>query len=424
MNTPVCILGTGSSGLAAARLLAGQGIRGTVCADREPDGACLRAFADLGFSWTPAPPPGAGTRIVSPGFPAEHPFLRDSADFLAEFELGTRSLRGKTLAVTGSLGKTTLVMLAAEILRAHGLRVTLSGNIGTPVCETALQSPDANVHVLELSSFQTEINRNFRPDIGILLNLVPNHLDRHGSFERYAEAKLRLFAAQGPGDAAILPSPWNERVQTAARVSQPDTAHLPDLRETRFDTPPLRANLAALFTALRDFELDPVRVRRCLEAFAFPPHRMHEQFLPGVGRVIDDSKSTCLTATRAALQSVPGPVCLFVGGMGKGEDPAILAGELSRGGVKLFLFGRDAPLFARAWEGLPELCRLHARLEEAVADAFLHRHANEPLLFSPGCASFDQYSGYSARGEHFLRLVRPPIPEFEPVGLSCCKEKP
>jgi len=423
METPVCILGTGSSGLAAARLLAAQGLSGTVCADQAPDAACLQSFVEPGFIWVAAPPPGAKNLVVSPGFPAGHPFLRHPADKTAEFELGTRFLKGKTLAVTGSLGKTTLVMLAAEILRAHGLRVTLSGNIGTPVCETALRHPDADVHVLELSSFQTELNQAFRPDIGILLNLAPNHLDRHGSFEAYAAAKLRMFASQRPGDVAVLPRPWTEHVQGAARTLAPDPKRLPDLRGTRFDTPPLRANLAALFTGLQSFELDPARVRGCLERFVFPAHRMSEHWIPGVGRVINDSKSTCLTATLAALQSVPGPVCLFVGGMGKGEDPALLTDELGRGNVSLYLFGRDASLFAEAWKSLPRRCGVYEKLEDAIADAFLHRHANEPLLFSPGCASFDQYSGYSARGDHFLRLVTPSTTEPEPVGLYCCKEK-
>jgi len=423
MNGPVCILGTGASGLAAARLLSAQGRSGTLCADRTPDADGLHIFAELGFRWVNEPPSDAQTLVVSPGFPIEHPFLQHPADKIGEFELGSRFLRGKTLAVTGSLGKTTLVMLAAELLRAHGCSVTLSGNIGRPVCETALEHPDADVHVLELSSFQTELNQCFRPDVGILLNLVPNHLDRHGSFEAYAAAKLRMFAAQRPGDVAVLPLEWIEQAGGHARKLSPDPDRLPDLRGTRFDTPPLRANLSFLFTALADYAFDPAKVRRCLEAFEFPPHRMSEQWIPGVGRVINDSKSTCLTATLAALQSVPGPVFLFVGGMGKGEDPGILAAELGRGDVSLFLFGRDGPLFARAWGGIPRHCGVHSNLKEAMADAFLHRHANEPLLFSSGCASFDQYPGFSARGDHFLLLVKPCTAAPESVGLYCSKEK-
>lgn len=406
----VCILGAGRSGLAAARLLSVRGgWSGRVCSESEPDAATRSAFAELGFEWDREGPKDEARVVVSPGFAVEHPWMRAAAAGgrfpEAEAEVGAAALHGKILAVTGSLGKTSMVLLAAELLRTHGYTVTLSGNIGMPVCEAAFTQAQADWHVIELSSFQTEIFRKFRPDVGVILNLAPNHLDRHCTLERYAEAKARMLAFQTREDLAVVPETYPVPVKTLARVRTADSAELPDTAGTGFDRPAYRANLASLLTGLSDLDLDPRRIRAVLEGFRFPPHRMQIVHSGPGGLIINDSKSTCLTATRAAVESLPGPLHVLIGGVHKGDSPAILREVFRLKTVSLYLFGASAEAFGEAWRGRAAHCGVHKTLDEAVEAVFLRRNEGEPLLFSPGCASFDQYSSYMERGQHFQDLV-------------------
>ncbi|MCC5843469.1 MAG: hypothetical protein JJU05_04380 [Verrucomicrobia bacterium] len=407
----VCILGAGGSGLAAARLLSvREGLRGRVCSEREPDAAVREAFLSVGFEWDAAgPAAGDGRVVVSPGFAAEHPWLERAGGLgsrvEAEAELGSSYLKGRILAITGSLGKTTMAMLAADLLRAHGYSVTLSGNIGVPVCEVALERGEADWHVLELSSFQTEMFQRFRPDVGVILNLVPNHLDRHGTMARYAEAKARMVGFQEEGDLAVIPEGYPVRVGTRGWVRVPDPARVPDTRGTGFDFPAYRANLAGLMTGLAEVPLDAETVRSVLEGFRFPPHRMEVLTHGRGGLIVDDSKSTCLSATRAAMEAVAGPMHVIIGGVHKGDPPEMLIGVLRNYPVSLYLFGASAEVFAASWQGHSGRCGIYPDLTEAVKAVFLHRKEGEPLLFSPGCASFDQYSSYMERGQHFQHLI-------------------
>ncbi|MCC5848310.1 MAG: hypothetical protein JJU29_09465 [Verrucomicrobia bacterium] len=412
MNSRPCILGTGSSGLAAARLLRRQDLGGgCVCAEKVPPPAVREAFADAGFSFQQGLPDGIPSQVVvSPGFALDHLWLEAlrarEIPLIPEFALGAAGLSGRVVAITGSLGKTTMAMLAAELLRAEGKSVTLSGNIGVPVSEVALTQPAADVHVIELSSFQTELNEDFRPDIGILLNLFPNHLDRHHSMEAYAKAKARMFRAQTAGDLAVISETFSGPVPGSGRKRVPDVRCLPDLTGTAFDTPPLRANLAALLTGLADFQLSESLILQVLNRFEFPPHRMQEVGGPGTGRIIDDSKSTCLSATLAALKSVPGPVRLIAGGVPKGESLEPLKACLREKTVHLHLFGSAGPEMADAWGDFAATCGVFLDLSACMDDVFQQRSCTETLLFSPGCASFDQYSGYAERGKHFQSLIR------------------
>lgn len=427
MKTPIHVFGSGASGVAAAKLLAEEGRHGALFAERPPADAERVTLAALGFPWTEGDPPaGAGTVVVSPGFPANHPWIAAAAageaDVLPEYALGASRLRGPVLAVTGSLGKTTMVTFAAELLRAAGMNVTLSGNMGVPVCTVARAHPAADAHVMELSSFQTEINPGFRPHAGVWLNLYPNHLDRHETLGAYAAAKARMFAHQSADDLAVLPPDLPVRVQTAARKVAPDPGRVPETTGTRFDTPALRANLAALLTGLSPWEVGPALARRVMETFRFPPHRMEPLDAPGLGLVIDDSKSTCLAATRAALQATPGTVHLVAGGLPKGDNVHDLTEILAKRRPRLYLYGRAAPKMREAWEALVPVCEAGARLEDVLTHVFSRRRMDEPLLFSPGCASFDQYSGYVERGQHFRRLIQEMQLKDSPTEFE--KEKP
>ena len=417
MNNRVCILGSGSSGQAAARLLASVGRSGWVCAERDPTPEMQRAFENCGFSYTARiPEDGLDFAVISPGFAMEHPWLQvlraRGISLVPEFELGAGYLQGKTVAVTGSLGKTTMVLFAMHLLRQQGLRVTCSGNIGTPTCEVALKSPVADVHVLELSSFQTEAATGFRPDVGVWLNLFPNHLDRHGSMDAYAGAKARMFAFQTPADFAVLPEGVPVAVPGRGRRRVPEPARVPETRGTGFDHPALRENLAALLTGLGDWDFAPEQIRAAMETFAFPPFRMQEIGTPKLGRVINDSKSTCLSATRAALRGVDGPVHLIMGGVPKGDDPGMLKQEFREKTVYVYLYGECAAAYASAWRAEAAQCEVHEGLRACLDSVFRQRNRTESLLFSPGCASFDQYMSYEARGRHFQKLVHARDQEF------------
>ena len=334
-DLPVRILGAGASGRAAADLAAARGHDVRIFDERkgadpfagETDGS-LRALL-----W-----------VVSPGFAVDHPWclrLRGAgAVLLPELEFGARYLAGETLVVTGSLGKTSMVLLMAEMIRATGRTVTVSGNIGKAVSEIALRSPEADVHVIEASSFQLEILKSFAPDRAVCLNLFPNHLDRHGTLEAYAGAKARLFEGMGPEGIAVWPENYPRDIATRASRPAADSVSLPALRGTRFEQGPLRDNLRMMFAAAKGL-LDPGReeIRRVVREFVFPRHRMEEIRIPGAGRVIDDSKSTCFSATRAAVEMTSGTLHLFMGGIDKGESPDLLLETFRERNPRLYLFG-------------------------------------------------------------------------------------
>lgn len=412
MERGIGILGAGRSGLAAARLLSAYGRRGWCMAEEAPSEGQRRELAEAGFPWREGLPAEDPERVVlSPGIPCDHPLVRG---FLArgvrvepECETGVRFLRGKVLAITGSLGKTTMAMLAGELLRAAGQRVTVSGNIGTPVCEIARMEPEADAHVIELSSFQLESARELAPDAAVCLNLVPNHLDRHGSLGVYAAAKARLFRGMAPGAPAFWPEGFPAEVETAARWVAPLRWPRPAWGESVFASGALAENLCRLWPVLGLWRLpDAAREAEVLRGFVPPPHRRQVVVVPGAGRVVDDSKSTCLAATRAALEAEGEGVHLVAGGVGKGEDPESLSEVLARKRASVYLIGRAAEGFAAGWRGAAAHCEVCGTLERALESVWRRRDVSQSLLFSPGCASFDQFTGFAHRGDEFQRLVR------------------
>lgn len=410
MRGPVCILGAGRSGQAAARLLFQRGHSGFVLSERLPSETDQEKLRELGFPCTTTPRP-VGSAIISPGFAWDHPWLEEMragrTELIPEFEFGSRFLKGDLLAITGSLGKTSMAMLAAELLTVAGRKVVLSGNIGTPVCEVVLSEAEVDVHVMEVSSFQLEALQSFRPEAAVCLNLFPNHLDRHGSMENYAAAKARLFRFQEPGDVAWWPDTYPVEVKTRAnRIFSADTV-VPELSDTCWEQGPLRENLTALLSVLpRLAKISGEQVDATVRSFTFPPHRLQRLQIEGAGWVVDDSKSTCLSASRGALAATPGHVHLILGGKGKGESLSILEKSFADREVSLYLIGEAAPEMFEAWKDCVNVCVLAKSLDRALDEIWSRRGQGEPLLFSPGCASFDQFRSYTHRGEEFQRLVR------------------
>lgn len=397
------MLGSGASGQAAASLARSHGETVKVF-DQQAGGEGLteeKVAAHPDALW-----------VVSPGFAADHPWCEwiraSGGTLIPELEYGWGFLEGGTVVVTGSLGKTSMVMFAAELLRKCDRSVTVSGNIGAPVSQTALEHPVADVHVLEASSFQLETMRHLHPQRAVCLNLFSNHLDRHGSMTAYAKAKAKLFLNMGPGDTAAWPQEFPVPVSTEANRKMPDPDRLPRLEGTPFARGPLRENLAMLMAILEDLPgITPVLLEEAVREFRFPDHRLQELQVPGMGRVIDDSKSTCFQATRAAVEQVDGRVHLIMGGLDKGQDPSELTGYFEQNNPRIYLFGAAGKKMQQAWQDSVDVCVCEDSLEALMNVLFSTRTTPaEPVLFSPGCSSFDQFNGFAERGDHFQRLFR------------------
>lgn len=407
------ILGAGRSGIAAAKLTAMKKYgMGRVYSEVRPDEGGLKELKSIGYEWSDRLDDLMEDPlvIVSPGFALDHPWIRELTArdilLLSELQWGRNDLEGEVIAVTGSLGKTSMVLLAEALLKDAGYAVTVSGNIGTPVSEIALTKPKGDFHVVEVSSFQLELTDKLKPDRAVCLNLFPNHLDRHGSMEVYAGIKARLFDGMTDKQTAVWPEVYPVEVRTDARRMDPKEIQLPELAGTRFASGPLRENLRMLMAGLRGIEgVDAMRQEAVIRAFRFPEHRLQDLDIPGAGRVIDDSKSTCLTATSAALMSVPGRVHLVMGGLDKGEDLHQLDHLFRERNPRVYVFGASAKKMGAVWKDSVDVCLTFDTLENALNAVRVRRAGEEPLLFSPGCASFDQYSGYTERGHHFRRLV-------------------
>lgn len=428
----VGVLGLGASGRAAVRLLRARGAAVTA-ADEAAVAPDVRAeLAGLGASVV-SPFQGhfdgvLDGVVVSPGIRADAPCLQAlrarGVPVRAELELGW-ACRGaaRVLAVTGSNGKSTLVKLCAEALAQAGLRAVAAGNYGLPVCE-AVRQGGWDWLVIEASTFQLETVDAFRPEIGILLNVHPNHLDRHGSMAIYAGLKARLFARMTAADTALLhdgaengvpvraDGPKRRLFGTTARawyryadgVVQGGATPVP-VRGTRFDNPILGVAAAAAAGAMDAAGVPVEALVRALAAFQPLPHRM--QWIRRIGGVdfIDDSKATNLAALAAALAAVPGPVRLIAGGLLKETELEAVKEVLAKKCKKVYGIGKSSPLLEAAWRDRVsfENCGV---LADAVRKAWRDASAGETVLLSAGCASFDQFRGYADRGEQFTCIVQ------------------
>lgn len=429
------VVGLGASGVAAAALLTREGWRVTV--NDKADAASLSGrLAQLPASCQHvlgshplAVLEDVSLVVVSPGVPWDLPLLvaarERNLEVVAEVELAARLFRAPLIGITGSNGKTTTTALTGEILKAAGWRTAVGGNIGTPAAELA-QKDDWDGIVLELSSFQLEGCSTLRPDVGVLLNLSPDHLDRHPSMASYLEAKARLFARQRPEDWAVLNrddaslrglatpsrqvffslSDCTAEAHLAGDELVLDGASLMSRRELPLLGDHNVAN--ALAAALAAARLGVARdaIARALAAFSGLPHR-HQQVAVGRGvRFVDDSKGTNIGATAAGLAGYPpGSIHLILGGLGKGQDFRELAPAVRGRVARVYLIGTAAEDIATALAGAVP-CEPCGTLEVAVERAFALAHPGDTVLLSPACASFDQFANYADRGEQFARLAR------------------
>jgi UDP-N-acetylmuramoylalanine--D-glutamate ligase len=440
------VLGLGASGAAAATLLLSEGVAVTVVDQSENEGIAQRAGqveAAGGRALcgaTDLPEYDFEVCIISPGIAAGSTWVRSlvarGVPVIAELELGWQRCRCPVLAVTGTNGKSTLAKLCSEALGAAGRAVALAGNYGTPLCEVAPLTAGLDRVVVEVSSFQLETVRDFRPGVGVLLNVQPDHLDRHGDMDCYRGTKMKLFGNMTREDVGIVPRELagdtrdgGPGLSTFARrgprwvdfglsegadyryedgrvcFAGEDGNESIDLAGTMFANPLTGMTACAAVAAVSACGCGAAVVERAIRAFEPLPHRMTRVRRLGDVEFIDDSKATNLAALGAALRMCNRPVRLIAGGLLKETDLAVVEELLAKNARGVYLIGNAAHAMEEAWGGTVP-CHVCMTLPRAVAAAWRDAQQGETILLSPGCASFDQFNGYEDRGNQFNSIVR------------------
>ena len=426
---PFLLVGLARSGRAAGLILRALGEQVTGCdgaavapearAELEAAGVAVHEHSD-GVALLD----GVGTVVKSPGVPGEAAVIRAARArgivVLGELELGWRLLPNPLIAITGSNGKTTTTELVAAMHRAAGLPVAAAGNVGTALTALAGALEPAATVVCEASSFQLEDTLAFAPDAAVLLNLAPDHLDRHGSFAAYREAKLAIFAHQAADAVAVLPEALAAEVPTPARrvlfggdgdVTARDGALAwrgePVLRagEMRLRGEHNLENAMAASAVCLARGLPIAAVAGALRTFAGVEHRLEEVGRYGGVLYVDDSKATNVASAVVGIRSFPGGVHVILGGRGKDEDYAPLAAPVRERCRAAYLVGEEGPRIGATLAGAAPT-RECGDLEHAVAAARAAARPGEVILLSPACASYDQYGSFGERGEHFKALAR------------------
>jgi UDP-N-acetylmuramoylalanine--D-glutamate ligase len=395
------VLGLARSGQAAALALARRGDR-VLGVDRSSEletGRLDAAGVEVRLGSEEASLlDGMDVLIKSPGVPAEAPLVAAARErgvpVWSEVELGSRLLPNPILGVTGTNGKTTTSELLGAMLGAP-----VAGNVGRALTELDGAVDAGEWIVCELSSFQLEDTERFRPRIAVLLNLEPDHLDRHRTFESYRDAKLRIFENQHSDDVAVLPRGF-PGVGQARRLEFSGDDPLP--AEPRIPGAHNRENAAAATAAARAAGVAEEQVAQALRTFPGVPHRLEE-----VGEVagvvyVNDSKATNAAAARRAVAAYDAPLHVILGGLGKGESYAGLADDLAARGARAYLIGDAADELAAALEVPFERS---GDLRTAVRAAAAAAAPGDVVLLSPACASYDQFDNFEARGDEFRRLV-------------------
>jgi len=372
--------------------------------------------------------------VVSPGVPAKIAPLEaaraQGIPVWSEIELAWRFLRGKLLAITGSNGKTTTTSLVAHILKTSNIPTLVGGNIGTPLLALVESSIDTTVTVAEISSFQLETIDSFRPEIGVLLNLTPDHLDRHLTFEDYAGAKMRMFENQLEKDIALLNADdpevtrrmpakpkifWfsrQKRVATGAFLrddqiifrnegSEVELARLADIQlRGQHNIENVLASCAASYLA----GAVPAAIAAGVKSFRGVEHRL--EFVAEISGVqyYNDSKATNVDAAVKAVEAFPGPLVVILGGRDKGSPYTPLR-ELLRERARLALLMGEAAEKIAADLGDAVQFENAGTLHQALDIAARHVQPGDTVLLAPACSSFDQFENYEHRGRVFKELV-------------------
>jgi UDP-N-acetylmuramoylalanine--D-glutamate ligase len=438
INKKAMVVGLGKSGIAVAQFLRERGAVVTACDAKEV------AITLPGITVQTGAAQWSGLEkqeliVISPGVPVQTLELERARalgiEVIGEVELASRYLQGKTLAITGSNGKTTTTTLVGKILADSGLTTQVGGNIGTPVMELVGTSTADTWNVLEISSFQLETVVEFHPQIAVILNITPDHLDRHGSFVQYAQEKEKIFAQQTAADFLVLNADDKATQMAAGRtksqvfwfsgtrpqikrgafvhqnvivfVPQEGAAMEPVLPLVEI---PLKGahnveNVLAAVCAARLAGVSAESIRESVKGFQAVEHRL--QFVAKVKGVeyYNDSKATNVDATMKAMASFAGGIHLILGGKDKDSDYTLLAPLIKERGKAVYTIGSAAEKIGRQLAGVSKIVAAET-LEKAVSLAAAAAQPGEIVLLAPACASFDQFAHYGHRGRVFVQQVK------------------
>jgi UDP-N-acetylmuramoylalanine--D-glutamate ligase len=443
-NKKVLVVGLGKSGLAAALFLRHRGAQVTVSDARSAEALAkdIPALLEEGIMVETG---GHGLLtfrrqdliVVSPGVPLNTPELAQVRSFglpvIGELELAARFLKGKILAITGSNGKTTTTALVGEILEKAGIPTLVGGNIGVPVVSLIEATTDETWSVLEISSFQLESTVEFHPSIAVILNITPDHLDRHGTFENYALAKERIFAAQDANDSVVLNADNARSAQAAvrspARVYSFSVEHPVErgawleqgylIYRHSEDEPaeavmplsgiPLKGthnveNVLAAVCAARLAGAPVDAIRKAIEDFRAVEHRLEYVATINGVEYYNDSKATNVDATAKAIAAFNSGIHLILGGKDKGSDYTQLAQLLRQRVRAIYTIGTAAAKIESQLRGVVSI-RTCETLDVAVNAAANAARPGDVVVLAPACSSFDQFENYEQRGKVFKQLV-------------------
>ena len=443
-NKRVLVVGIGKSGISAAMFLRGLGARVTVSDTRSAVALAeqIPALLDAGVMVESG---GHGLLtfrrqdliVISPGVSLDTPEVKQVIGYglpvIGELELASRYLKGSVVAVTGSNGKTTTTSLIGKIFANAGVKTQVGGNIGLPVIELVGESTVETVNVLEVSSFQLETTEQFHPRIAIILNITPDHLDRHGSFEKYVDAKEKIFANQTSADALVLNADDRTTQMCAARAKSPvywfsgtkvvrQGAFVRDgvicwIEKQGGKAEPILPvteiglkgahnveNVLAAVGAARLSGIAAESVRASVASFKAVEHRLEYVRTANGVEYFNDSKATNVDAAMKAIASFQGCVHLILGGKDKDSDysqmNAILTGRVKT----VYTIGSAAEKIERQIAGVVKIVTA-GTLAWAVAKAAKAAVAGDVVLLAPACSSFDQFENYEHRGRVFRQLV-------------------
>jgi UDP-N-acetylmuramoylalanine--D-glutamate ligase len=442
-NKRVLVVGLGKSGVASALFLKSRGALVTV-SDTKPQDQLQEEIPLLLDQGIAVETGGHGERtfrgqdliVVSPGVPVDaQPLVQARAlgeTVIGEIELATQFFPGPIVAITGSNGKTTTTTLAGEIVTAGGHRTVVGGNIGTPAISLVEQATVDTVAVLEVSSFQLETIQKFRPKIAVVLNITPDHLDRHRTFAAYVDAKARIFENQTPDDFAVLNADDPTCVESAHRTRaqifwfsrKKEISHGSYVRDGRIvfrdssgqqdvvlvSEIPLKGahnieNVLAAVCVGMLLHCEPARISAAVRNFKAVEHRIeYVATIRGV-EYYNDSKATNVDATIKALESFPANIHLILGGKDKDSDYTQLNHLLRERVKQVYTIGAAAEKIESQIREAAKI--VHAEtLEKAVKQAASSAQSGDVVLLAPACASFDQFRNYQHRGQVFKDTVR------------------
>lgn len=446
LGKTVVVAGAARSGIAAAHFLLMQGARviltdskglaqlpgiAPLMSETVPGELCLELGGHREESFR-----NCDLVVVSPGVPLSIPEFEASRKaqipVIAEIELAYRHLQGKIIGITGSNGKTTTTTLTAELLNGAGLRGRAAGNIGTPLIGFVSESKAEDIYAVELSSFQLESIRDFRPFVGSILNLTPDHMDRYADFDDYAAAKQRIFENQLKSDYAVLNAddPRTEAMAASVQATPVMFSRRKTLqrgvflrdgmvvyRDDEGETALFPANaipipgahnlenvLAACAMAILA-GANRESLEHSIRKFKGVEHRI--EFVAEIDgvRYYNDSKATNVDATIKSLESFPGNILLIAGGRDKAGDFTVLRTLVQERVKRLVLIGEAAGKIRKALSGVVEMSEAGS-MEEAVSLCRRIAQPGDVVLLAPACASFDMFDDYAHRGRAFKEAVR------------------